>query len=674
MPKHTRALLTTAALTAILIAATSLRAATGADDRQEPAGSGSKPDRVQVSPATAEGEVGQTLRFSATALDVNGKVMDAKPSAWVAAPFDVGAADENGLVTLYAPGELRVGAIVNGKTGWATVRIRPQQVGRVDIAPLEAPLVTGAAVRLEAAAFTPSGIPRHDVPIAWRSESPAVASVDAAGVVTGIAAGRAVIRATSESGAGTITITVTENPVTQFTIGPRTTTVRTGDVVHFTASAGSQRIPAVQWSLGGQGASIDADGGFVAEQPGTYVVMAAIGSRTSTASVVVTARNVQRELELVGRTPLEDFQTLEEWVFGKYVYATSAMAGKLWVYDVSDPAAPVKVDSLAFDARILNDVSVSADGTFGIVTREGASNRKNGIVVLDTSNAAHPKVLSEYTETVSGGVHSAFIDGRYVYATDDATGSLRVISLADPRAPKEVARWQVENPIAKSTTGPEGQTFMGGRYLHDVQVKDGLLYAGYWRDGLVILDVGNGIKGGSPESPTLVSQLRFNYHELYGPGWLAGAHAVFRYKNYVFVGDEVFPATFDLVARDRIPVQGIVHVVDVSDIEHPRKVAQYAVPEGGSHNMWVIDDVLYMGYYNAGARVLDVSGELRGDLYRQGREIARLWTGDPKGYRPNQPFTWGAQPHNGLIFFNDINSGVWITRLKELPKPATTTQ
>ena len=44
---------------------------------------------------------------------------------------------------------------------------------------------------------------------------------------------------------------------------------------------------------------------------------------------------------------------------------------------------------------------------------------------------------------------------------------------------------------------------------------------------------------------------------------------------------------------------------------------------------------------------------------------ARLWTGDPKGCRPNQPFTWGAQPHNGLIYFNDINSGVWITRLKD---------
>jgi hypothetical protein len=37
-------------------------------------------------------------------------------------------------------------------------------------------------------------------------------------------------------------------------------------------------------------------------------------------------------------------------------------------------------------------------------------------------------------------------------------------------------------------------------------------------------------------------------------------------------------------------------VVDVSDIEHPRKVAEYNVPDMGSHNMWVEDDVMYIGY------------------------------------------------------------------------------
>ena len=103
--------------------------------------------------------------------------------------------------------------------------------------------------------------------------------------------------------------------------------------------------------------------------------------------------------------------------------------------------------------------------------------------------------------------------------------------------------------------------------LHDVQAVDGLLYMGYWRDGLIILDIGKGIKGGSPGNPQFVSQLRFNYSELYGSGWLAGAHSVFRYKNYVFLGDEVFPAEFDLTDRARIPTKGIVHVIDLSDID-----------------------------------------------------------------------------------------------------------
>jgi plastocyanin len=640
--------------------------------------SGPQPERVALTPATLDAEVGQTVNFTAAAYDAAGKLIDQKPSTWFAAPFDVGAADKDGAVTLFAPGELKVGAIVNGKTGWATVRIRPQTIARIEVASPGAPLAAGSSVRLQPTAFTSSGNPRADTIYAWSSTASDIAAVDAAGLVTALRPGRASIRASSDRASGETTIEVVENPAASIAIEPRTTTVRTGDVVRFKATvqsaAGSALpSPAIQWTVGPNGAAIWPDGAFVASQPGTYAVVAASGDRASTASVIVTPRRVERELEVVGRTPMEPFQTQEQWVFGHYLYTGSIMAGKLLVYDLSKPETPVKVNTLSFDARFINDVSVSADGTVGIMTREGASNRKNGIVVLDTSNPAQPKVLADYTETVSGGVHSAYIDGRHVYLTDNATGSLRVVSIEDPKTPKEVARWEVEAPGRKYGT-PERGEFVGGRYLHDVQVKDGLLYAAYWRHGLVILDVGNGVKGGSPTSPKLVSQLRFNHHELYGPGWLAGAHAVFRYKNYVFVGDEVFPAQFDLASRNIIPVKGIVHVVDVSDIEKPTKVAEYDVPEGGAHNIWVEDDVLYMGYYNAGARVVDVSGELRGNLYQQGREIARLWTGDAKGFRPNQAFAWGAQPHKGLVYFNDMHTGVWITRLKpkaEAPAPTS---
>ena len=61
---------------------------------------------------------------------------------------------------------------------------------------------------------------------------------------------------------------------------------------------------------------------------------------------------------------------------------------------------------------------------------------------------------------------------------------------------KEVARWEVQGTIVRTYPSPFGDS-TGGRYLHDVQVKDGLAYLAYWRDGLVILDVGAGIKGGT---------------------------------------------------------------------------------------------------------------------------------------------------------------------------------
>jgi hypothetical protein len=376
----------------------------------------------------------------------------------------------------------------------------------------------------------------------------------------------------------------------------------------------------------------------------------------------VTPRNVERAIEVVGRAPLKDIEGAEEWIFGNYAYF-STIADRFLVYDISDPAHPKLTDTVKVDARLVNDISTTADGTILVISREGASNRKNGIAFYDTSNPAHPQLISEYTETVTGGVHSAFVDGHYVYLTDDATGSMRVIDFADVKHPKEVGRWEVPSAVATTITTPGGEPEILGRYLHDLQVKDGLAYLAYWRDGLVILDVGNGMKGGSPEHPQLVSNLRFNHNELYGNGWLAGSHSVFRYKNYVFVGDEVFPGRFDIMDPKRIPVRGIVHVVDVSDINNPRKVAEYPVPEAGAHNIWVEGDVMYMGYYNGGGRIVDVSGELRGDLYRQGREIGRLWAGDPQGYRPNLPFTWGAQPHNGLVYFNDVHSGLWIVRV-----------
>jgi hypothetical protein len=115
---------------------------------------------------------------------------------------------------------------------------------------------------------------------------------------------------------------------------------------------------------------------------------------------------------------------------------------------------------------------------------------------------------------------------------------------------------------------------------------------------------------------------------------------------------------------------GRLHVVDVSDITRPHEVAWFEPEDGGSHNVWVAGDTLYMGDYQGGLRVLDISGELRGDLLRQGREIAHVVTGDQKGAVPNAANAWGAIYRNGLIYVPDINSGLWIVKVE--PKSGLT--
>ena len=75
-------------------------------------------------------------------------------------------------------------------------------------------------------------------------------------------------------------------------------------------------------------------------------------------------------------------------------------------------------------------------------------------------------------------------------------------------------------------------------------------------------------------------------------------------------------------------------------------MAELRLPEGGAHQHGVENDMITWGYYSGGGGIVDVSGGLA-VIYRQGREVARIWTGDPDGFRPNLPLTWGRATHNG---------------------------
>ena len=85
--------------------------------------------------------------------------------------------------------------------------------------------------------------------------------------------------------------------------------------------------------------------------------------------------------------------------------------------------------------------------------------------------------------------------------------------------------------------------------------------------------------------------------------------------------------------------------------------------EGGVDNGWVVGDTRDLGNYQGGARALDISGELKGDLLRQGREMSWMLTADSLGVRPRSTFAWGVVVSNGNMYVPDINSGLWVLKL-----------
>ncbi len=604
------------------------------------------PDRIDLDPSRLTLDAGETATVTATVRDQAGAVLD-ETVVWIAMTPEVAQIDQAGVVTAIAPGEARIAARAANVMSFAAVVVRALPVAAL-AASLPAPiLVTGTSAPIGVVATGPDGETVLAPSLSFSSSDEAVAGVDGSGRVYARGAGQATVAVSAGGVGAAVEVEVRDGDPGAVRLAPAEVNARTGDVIRFEAQADVGLYP--EWSVSGAGAQIEAEGSqgvFVAERAGTYRITAMYGEgRAAVTSATITPRIEEAELVRVGRGAAADHHSGDTWVFegvnGRdYAYVGTYMYDWMKAWDVTDPSAPVLTDSVQLDARRINDVKIHPNNRIGILTREGASDRRNGIVILDLSEPAHPAIISEYKETVPGGVHNVWIDGDLVYAVHNGTSDIHIIDISDPANPAEVGRWGMPESDHKS--------------LHDVIVQDGYAYLSYWDDGAVMLDVGAGTHGGTPTAPAFVSRYKYP---------IGNTHTAWRAGRYLFVGDEIFPDQWDADAP--IEARGYIHVLDMQDPENPREVARYEVPEAGAHNIWVEGDKLYVGYYQAGLRVVDISGELRGDLYRQGREIAVLKTTDAESTVPNWGMTWGAQIHKGHIFTSDLNSGLWVVKLVE---------
>ena len=487
--------------------------------------------------------------------------------------------------------------------------------------------------------------------------------IDLSNNILAVEEGNSTITASFDGISDKIDLKIQKNPISKLNLISDNSNVKTGDVVNFKVKAIDKKgneiknIP-VQYSFTGKSFDksnsasglILEDGRFVGDVAGKYIISAKVGNITSSKVVNVFPRNVNREINNVGNGLVNDKHTSDFWVFEGVdgrdyaVTGTWGADGKAYFWDVTNPSKIKKIDSVQVDARTVNDVKVSQDGKICVISREGASNRKNGIIIIDVTNPKDVKIISEYTKNLTGGVHNVFIDNNHIYALSNGE-RYYIINIDNPNKPIQVGMFEV---------GKEGQA------IHDVWIENGIAYSSNWRDGVYLVDVGNGIAGGSPSNPVPFGDYSYD----------SGAHhATFPYKSkstgkfYTVLGDEIFPKGVNPNGTNE--TAGFLHFVDFTDTKNPVEVAKYELPTHGSHNFWIEDDILYVAMYTGGLRVVDLSGDLLGDLYKQGREIGYILTGNPNGYIPNDTMVWGAQLYKGHIFYSDFNSGLGAAKVSD---------
>ena len=374
---------------------------------------------------------------------------------------------------------------------------------------------------------------------------------------------------------------------------------------------------------------------------------------------VVVPEPTSQVMPVLGKGEVNERYTAEIWVRGNVAYTTtwgnrSAPGNAIKIWDVTNNV-PTLVDSVIVPtASTLGDIQASDDGQLLIVATEFSG---GSIMIYSLTDPLKPQLITRYsTPFTSPGVHTAEVqrvNGKlYAFLCVDPNSSsaarLVIVDLSDPAAP---------NQVFTAT--------MGSPFVHDVFVRDGILFTALWDAGVKIWDIG-GAGSGSISAPVPLGSVGTVGGEVHNIWWFHNAQN--GDKRYAFVGQEG-PGAVGVASS------GDIHVIDVSDFAAPREVAFYHLQGAGTHNFSVDEarGILYAAYYNGGIRALDVTGDLsscapsaksadgRCDLGKMGRELAHGLTGVGPVY------VWGVQYVGGRVYASDMLNGIWKLNPTEFP-------
>jgi hypothetical protein len=339
-------------------------------------------------------------------------------------------------------------------------------------------------------------------------------------------------------------------------------------------------------------------------------------------------------VRLVGHCDLQGRDSLQVVLKGNYAYVghhrgeefnpmtNQAEPNGTTIVDVSNPKQPKIVKHLpgfkGAESRAVQVVEKYYDGK-DYLLRNQESGEFTGFEIWDITSRSNPKRIATIGPLIAA--HKSWWDARsgYAYLSGILPGwkgqHLIIYDLRNPYHPKFVSSWG----LAGQRPGEEGPRVS----LHHPVISGNRAYLSYLIGGdVVILDISE------KEKPVMIAHLDFSppfsgthttvpFSSMKVPNF---SHGYGEVRNFLVVSEEA-------MASGCHEIRTQLYIVDVTEERHPIPVATFKVSDGdfcerggrfGPHQFAETKDgeiiggsLLYVAYFNAGLRIVDISNPLR---------------------------------------------------------------
>jgi hypothetical protein len=290
---------------------------------------------------------------------------------------------------------------------------------------------------------------------------------------------------------------------------------------------------------------------------------------------VANAQNISLRSNISPSTIASTLKYADLYADGNLAVLGTYNARGVYIFDISNPDNPVLASwynptpaQQMLEAVVRNNI-----GYFG-------SGNSGGVHIVNLANPTNPVLLSKIDSTVCdpanpticayNTIHEIVIDGNFLFETDSRTPTIKVINISNPSAPVFV-----RNIV---TTDPQ--------FIHAVHIANGRMFCSGWGGKTDVYDISNV----GTVAPPLIGSINTgtNSHS----SWTSTD------GNYLYNAREL--------------LDGDLRVYNISNLAAPTLVKTIKAGDLGlnaicPHNPVVMGNLLYVGWYQAGLQVFDIS-------------------------------------------------------------------